>query len=90
MSELAKILQMIEETLVDAWNLGVEEFKRIVRRLVRRWHPDKNENSSFCADVFKHLMEFVKLVWHVRVEQFCIDGMTLLRFLSHHQYLLDK
>jgi DnaJ-class molecular chaperone len=37
---------MIEETLVDAWNLGVEEFKRIVRRLVRRWHPDKNENSS--------------------------------------------
>jgi sacsin len=69
---------MIEETLVDAWNLGVQEFKRIVRRLVRRWHPDKNENSSFCADVFKHMMEFVK-----KLQSGLIDVSKINRYRGH-------
>jgi sacsin len=77
-TKLAEILQMIEETLVDAWNLGVEEFKRIVRRLVRRWHPDKNENSSFCTDVFKHLMEFVK-----KLQSGFIDVSKINRYRGH-------
>jgi hypothetical protein len=77
-TKLAEILQMIEETLVDAWNLGVEEFKRIVRRLVRRWHPDKNENSSFCADVFKHVMEFVK-----KLQSGLIDVSKINRYRGH-------
>jgi sacsin len=77
-TKLAEILQMIEETLVDAWNLGVQEFKRIVRRLVRRWHPDKNENSSFCADVFKHMMEFVK-----KLQSGLIDVSKINRYRGH-------
>ncbi|CAC5408783.1 unnamed protein product [Mytilus coruscus] len=53
-----QIFQTIEIFLVHAWRLGPDEFKNVVRRLVLRWHPDKNENSSFCGEVFKHLTNF--------------------------------
>ncbi|VDI08008.1 sacsin, partial [Mytilus galloprovincialis] len=53
-----QIFQTVEIFLVHAWRLGPDEFKNVVRRLVLRWHPDKNENSSFCGEVFKHLTNF--------------------------------
>lgn len=56
----SEIFQMVEEALVDALKLGMEEFKRVFWRLIRRWHPVKNKHSEFCVEVFKHLMEFAK------------------------------
>ncbi|VDI08009.1 Hypothetical predicted protein [Mytilus galloprovincialis] len=71
--KLGEIFQLVEETLVDGWNLGQDDFKRVVRRLIRRWHPDKNQNSSFCTEVFKHIREFVKKLQDGNIDASKID-----------------
>ncbi|OPL33684.1 hypothetical protein AM593_09944, partial [Mytilus galloprovincialis] len=53
-----KIKQQIEETLVDAWRLGLDKFKKIYKRLLLQWHPDKNYNSEFCCEITKHIIDF--------------------------------
>ncbi|CAG2235758.1 unnamed protein product [Mytilus edulis] len=53
-----KIKQQIEETLVDAWRLGLDKFKKIYKRLLLQWHPDKNDNSEFCCEITKHIIDF--------------------------------
>ncbi|XP_052102786.1 sacsin-like [Mytilus californianus] len=76
--KLTEIFQLVEETLVDAWKLGQDDFKRVVRRLIRRWHPDKNQNSSFCTEVFKHVREFVK-----KLQDGNIDASKIDKYREH-------
>lgn len=55
-----EVFLTVEALLVDAWRKGAVVFKRVVIRLLLRWHPDKNDNSEFCGSVFKHLTSFIK------------------------------
>ncbi|KAI0979566.1 hypothetical protein GJ496_003085 [Pomphorhynchus laevis] len=41
---------------------GVEDRKKRVKRLLLKWHPDKNQgNEKFASEVFKHLKKQVEL-----------------------------
>ncbi|XP_052102784.1 sacsin-like [Mytilus californianus] len=53
-----KIKQQIEETLVDAWRLGQDKFKKVYKRLLLQWHPDKNDDSKFCCEITQHIIDF--------------------------------
>lgn len=64
----------VEETLVDAMKLGEEEFKIILRRLLKRWHPDKNQNSRFCAEIFMHIKEFAKKLMSKDIDALKVDS----------------
>ncbi|VDI39131.1 sacsin, partial [Mytilus galloprovincialis] len=55
-----KIKQQIEETLVDALRLGQDKFKKVYRRLLLQWHPDKNDDSKFCCEITQHIIDFAK------------------------------
>ncbi|CAC5408789.1 unnamed protein product [Mytilus coruscus] len=53
-----KIKLQIEETLVNAWRLGQDKFKKVYRRLLLQWHPDKNDDSKFCCEITQHIIDF--------------------------------
>ncbi|XP_063435464.1 sacsin-like isoform X1 [Mytilus trossulus] len=55
-----KIKQQIEETLVDALRLGQDKFKKVYRRLLLKWHPDKNDDSKFCCEITQHIIDFAR------------------------------
>ena len=54
----AAIFQEIEEALVDAWHISSDDFRRVYKRLLLRWHPDKNQNSKLCTEITKHIINF--------------------------------
>jgi sacsin len=56
----AAIFQEIEEALVDAWHINFDDFRRVYKRLLLRWHPDKNQNSKLCTEITKHIINFAK------------------------------
>ena len=56
----AAIVQEIEEVLVDAWHISSDDFRRVYKRLLLRWHPDKNQNSKLCTEITKHIINFAK------------------------------
>ena len=46
----------ISEVLEDAWTLPEEERRQIVKRLILRWHPEKNVgDEEFCSGAFEHI-----------------------------------
>jgi sacsin len=84
-SSLARsaLYQTVEETLVEAWRLGQEEFKIVMRRLILRWHPDKNKNSSFCGDVFMHITAFAKRLQSGEID---VSKINKYRDRGSHQW----
>jgi hypothetical protein len=84
-SSLARsaLYQSVEETLVEAWRLGQEEFKIVMRRLILRWHPDKNKNSSFCGDVFMHITAFAKRLQSGEID---VSKINKYRDRGSHQW----
>ena len=58
------ILAETERILTGAWKLPSDQKDKIVKRLLYRWHPDKNlDNVSLANEVFKHLKTLIaKLV----------------------------
>lgn len=51
-----KIFAEITDVLEEAWRLPEERRRKIVKRLVLRWHPDKNlGDETFCTEAFQHI-----------------------------------
>ncbi|XP_076091909.1 sacsin-like [Mytilus galloprovincialis] len=65
---LEDVLQEIEEALIDAWRLGYETFRKVYKRLILRWHPDKHGNSKFSNEIAKHIISFVKLIQSGKID----------------------
>ncbi|XP_063424962.1 sacsin-like [Mytilus trossulus] len=65
---LEDVLQEIEETLIDAWRLGYETFRKVYKRLILRWHPDKHGNSKFSNEIAKHIISFAKLIQSGKID----------------------
>ncbi|XP_060607764.1 sacsin-like [Ruditapes philippinarum] len=46
----------IRNKLIKAWKLPEKDRKRIVRRILLEWHPDKNRgNEEYCTKVFQYI-----------------------------------
>eukprot|EP00794_Sanderia_malayensis_P000048 gene48-642_t len=53
---LEEILHSIKNELEAAFNENREYFRKIVKRLYLRWHPDKNPgNEEMCKTIFQHI-----------------------------------
>jgi sacsin len=60
----------IRMSLNEAWKLPDKEKSKIVKRLLLKWHPDKNpENVPFCTKVFQYIQQCIR-----RLE----EGLTLI------------
>ncbi|XP_076434839.1 sacsin-like [Babylonia areolata] len=62
--EMRTVLAEIRSLLTEAWQLPDEkDRKRVVKRLLLQWHPDKNPgNEEFCTRVTQTLLHYVKLL----------------------------
>lgn len=46
----------VRQMLKDAWTLDELGRKRIIRRLLLKWHPDKNiEHQEYCGRMFSYI-----------------------------------
>jgi sacsin len=46
----------IRKELLQAWKLPINDRKRIVKRIILKWHPDKNrDNEVYCTKVFQYI-----------------------------------
>ena len=53
---LDEIMKEITKILEEAWKLPEDERKKLVRRLLRKWHPDKNpDNVDNCTEICKFI-----------------------------------
>ena len=51
-----EVFNEISNILEDAWTIPEEQRRQIVKRLVLRWHPEKNVgNEEFCVRAFEHI-----------------------------------
>jgi hypothetical protein len=55
----------------------------MMRRLLLRWHSDKNKNSSFCGDVFMHITAFVKRLQSGEID---VSKINKYRDRGSHQW----
>ena len=51
-----EITEEIREIMREMKTKDEAEQKRVLRRLYLKWHPDKNDNSELCTEVFKFIM----------------------------------
>ncbi|KAL3892399.1 hypothetical protein ACJMK2_004609 [Sinanodonta woodiana] len=52
--------RQILESLKDAWTLPRNERRRILRRILLRWHPDKNiGQEDYCNRMFSYIQDVV-------------------------------
>ncbi|VDI11137.1 sacsin [Mytilus galloprovincialis] len=57
---LDDILKEVKEILKAAWTLPEDERRKVVRRLYKKWHPDKNiGNEDFAKKVCQFLQQIV-------------------------------
>ena len=55
-NERQAIFEEISRTLEEAWRLPEDRRKKVIKRLIFRWHPDKSPgNEDFCTEVFQHI-----------------------------------
>ena len=51
----------ISRTLEEAWRLPEQEKRKVIKRLIFQWHPDRNPgNETFCTEVFQHIMNEIE------------------------------
>lgn len=54
------ILKDVKEQIKAAWTLPEDERKKIIKRLFKKWHPDKNHgNEKIATEVFKFIKSVV-------------------------------
>jgi sacsin len=57
---LENILMEVEGTIRAAWTLPEDERRKIIKRLYKKWHPDKNfGNELVTTEVFKFIKQAV-------------------------------
>lgn len=50
----------IKSNLIDAWKLEDADRKRLKRRLLLKWHPDRNRgNEEYCKRVFQFIKDMI-------------------------------
>ncbi|KAK3107642.1 hypothetical protein FSP39_019049 [Pinctada imbricata] len=55
------IFNEIRKTLARAWRGDRNDFKRIMKRMLLRWHPDKNlSEKEFCTEVTQFILDIVR------------------------------
>ena len=77
-SHKMKMKEDIRNTLKDTWNLGLSEKKKIIKRLLLKWHPDKNPGrEDLCSEVFKYIKwVYDQLEQGLSVSEDNIDGCS--------------
>ncbi|XP_053401273.1 sacsin-like [Mercenaria mercenaria] len=50
----------VRQMLIEAWSLNATERKRIIRRCLTRWHPDRNmDHREYAQRLFNYINEIV-------------------------------
>jgi sacsin len=53
-------LREVKEIIKDAWTLPEDERKKVIKRLYKKWHPDKNHgNEAVATKVFQFIKQIV-------------------------------
>ncbi|XP_025076739.1 sacsin-like, partial [Pomacea canaliculata] len=61
--DLKTVLREIRRLLIEASLLPESERRRVHKRLILKWHPDKNPgNETFCTEVMKALNRYLDLI----------------------------
>ena len=56
-TEKDAVFKEISRTLEEAWRLPEDRKRKVIKRLILQWHPDRNPgNERFCKEVFQHIM----------------------------------
>ena len=51
-----KVMEEVSDTLEEAWQLPEAQRKKIIKRLMLKWHPDKNiGNEAFATIITQHV-----------------------------------
>ena len=59
--EKHSVFEEISRTLEEAWRLPEQEKRKVIKRLILQWHPDRNPgNEAFCTEVFQHIMNEIE------------------------------
>jgi sacsin len=64
-TDMREVLREIRRTLREAWQqlATPSERRRVFKRLLLRWHPDKNPgNEDFCNEVTKKILEYYDIL----------------------------
>ncbi|CAG2253118.1 SACS [Mytilus edulis] len=57
---LDDLLREVKEQVKAAWTLPEDERRKVIKRLYKKWHPDKNHgNEKKATEVFKYLRKIV-------------------------------
>ncbi|XP_053378923.1 sacsin-like isoform X2 [Mercenaria mercenaria] len=60
---LKEVFCEIRKYLKEAWKKEEHERRRIIKRLMLKWHPDKNpDNITFCTKVFQYIQQCLSLL----------------------------
>jgi len=58
----SNIFKDLKREVNEAWNLPEDQRKRVIRRLLLKWHPDKNPNKKdLCTRVFQVLGNLIRM-----------------------------
>ncbi|XP_068723196.1 sacsin-like isoform X3 [Montipora capricornis] len=69
-TEKDAVFKEISRTLEEAWRLPEDKKRKVIKRLILQWHPDRNPgNESFCTEVFQHIMNEI-----ARLEKECVGA----------------
>lgn len=73
----------IRNDLMEAWKLPVDDRNRVIRRILLKWHPDKNRgNEEYCKNVFHYVRIVISRLENAEiVEENVKDDIS--RGLSH-------
>ena len=58
--DLSSVRREIRATMTEAWKVcGRQELRRVMFRLLLKWHPDKNlDNKTFCTRVTQDILRY--------------------------------
>ena len=55
------VFKETSKTLEDAWKFPEAIRRKVIKRLILQWHPDRNPgNEEFCTEVFQHIMNEIE------------------------------
>ena len=55
------LFKEISKTLEEAWKFSEAARRKVIKRLILQWHPDRNPgNEEFCTEVFQHIMNEIE------------------------------
>lgn len=59
--EKQAVFDEISRTLEEVWRLPEERKRKVMKRLILQWHPDRNPgNEIFSTEVFQHIMNEIE------------------------------